>query len=232
MSVASPTSRIALPALVAGEHFDQPEFHRRYEAMPAGIKAELIDGVVHMPSPVGAEHGPAQGESIFWLGCYAAETPGIQASGAVTIILGPRSEPQPDAVLMIRPECGGQTRIDRGYIRGAPELVVEISKATRYVDLGPKLADYSRAGVKKYVVRALDPDEVLWFHQVEGSLTRVAPDADGLYRLVVFPGLWLDPSALLAGDLRRLRQVVEQGVATPEHAAFVARLAASCVAAP
>jgi Uma2 family endonuclease len=130
-------------------------------------------------------------------------------------------------VLRIRPEFGGQTSNVRGYIRGAPELVVEIAKASRYVDLGPKLADYARAGVLEYVVRALDPDEVLWFRRVRRSLKRVAADADGLYRSAVFPGLWLDPSALLSGDLRRLRQVVEQGVATPEHAAFVARLAAN-----
>jgi Uma2 family endonuclease len=105
--------------------------------------------------------------------------------------------------------------------------VVEIAKASRFIDLGPKLADYGRAGVAEYLVRALDPDEVSWFRQRDGALQRIAPADDGLYRSEVFPGFWLDPEALLAGDLKRLREVVDQGLATPEHAAFVARLEAN-----
>ena len=161
MSTTVPESRDATARLVEGEHLDQPEFHRRYEAMPPGVKAELIDGVVTMPSPAGDDHGDAQGEAIAWLGFYAAETPGVKASGEVTIILDNRSEPQPDAALRIGPEFGGQTAVDKGYIRGAPELVIEISKATRSIDIGPKLAVYERAGVREYVVRAIELDEVL-----------------------------------------------------------------------
>jgi Uma2 family endonuclease len=129
-------------------------------------------------------------------------------------------------MLRILPECGGQTRSERRLIHGAPELVVEVAKATRYVDLGPKLADYEQAGVREYVVRALDPDEVIWFKREGGSLVRVMPDADGLYRSPFLPGLWLDPEALVRGDNFRLRHVLDLGVATPEHAAFVAALRA------
>src|SRR4029077_15020676 len=103
-------------------------------------------------------------------------------------------------------------------VRGAPELVVEVAKATRYVDLGPKLADYEQAGVVEYIVRALKPDEILWFEQQQGALVRKEADADGLFRSAVFPGLWLDPKALLKCDRRRLRAVVDLGCATPEHA--------------
>jgi hypothetical protein len=49
--------------------------------------------------------------------------------------------------------------------------------------------------------------------------------ADGIYRSHVFPGLWLDPIALIVGDTRRLRAVLDLGFGTPEHAQFVARLA-------
>lgn len=108
---------------------------------------------------------------------------------------------------------------------GAPELVVEISKATRYVDLGLKLRDYERAGVLEYVVRATDPDEIYWFRLEQGSLVRRTAGDDGLYRSTVFPGLWLGSAALLESDTRRLRAVVDAGCASPEHAAFVARLA-------
>ena len=103
--------------------------------------------------------------------------------------------------------------------------VVEVAKATRYVDLGPKLGDYERGGVLEYVVRAIDPDEIYWFAQEQGALVQRPIGDDGLYRSTVFPGLWLDPIALLTSDRRRFRAVVDQGCATPEHAAFVARLA-------
>ena len=35
-----------------GDHLTREEFERRYEAMPHVRKAELIEGVVYMPSPV------------------------------------------------------------------------------------------------------------------------------------------------------------------------------------
>ena len=151
----------------------------------------------------------------------------MEVLDSATTILGSKSEPQPDAMLRIEPRSGGRTQDQKGFVRGAPELVVEVAKATRYVDLGPKLADYERAGVVEYVVRALGPDEVLWFEQQEAGLAQRPMDADGLYRSSVFPGLWLDPKALLKGDRRRLRAVIDHGCATPEHAAFVRRLAAS-----
>jgi Uma2 family endonuclease len=219
--------RVETPVLVEGDHLDQEEFHRRYEAMPPGVKAELIDGVVYMPSPVSYNHGGDNFLTALWLGLYAIETPGIQGLDNTTTVLGPRSEPQPDVSMRILPEFGGQTVNDGEFIGGAPEFVVEVARSSRYVDLGPKLAVYEQAGVQEYVVRAFRPDELIWFRRVDAAFVRVSPDADGLYRSTAFPGLWLDPSALLQNDLRRIRQVVEQGTAAPEHAAFVARLAAN-----
>ena len=227
MSTATPARRVATGTLIEGDHLDQPEFHRRYEATPPGFRAELIDGVVSIPGRITADHGYAQCVAIGWLSVYVLKTPGVQPSARTTIILGSRSVLEPDAALRIKPECGGQTVVVGDYVHGAPELVIEISDTTRYIDLGPKLVDYGRAGVSEYVVLALNPNEVHWFRQSEGALARVAPDPDGLYRSTVFPGLWLDPAALLSGDLTRLHQVVELGVATAEHAAFVARLEAN-----
>jgi hypothetical protein len=212
--------------LIEGERLDQPTFHARYMAMPPGTRAELIGGVVYMPSPLSRAHGKAHVPTIVWLSYYAENTAGIEVLDGATVILAWKSEPQPDAMLRILPEFGGRTSVQKGMVCGAPELVAEVAKATRYVDLGPKLADYEQAGVREYIVRALDPDEVIWFKQEGGSLVRVPPDADGLYRSPFLPGLWLEPEALVRGDTRRLRQVLDQGVATPEHAAFVAELAA------
>ena len=218
------TMKSAPSILVEGQRLDQPTFHALYEAMPPGTRAELIDGVVYMPSPVGLEHGEAQVPVIVWLDYYAENTHGVRAMDNATTILGWKGEPQPDGLLRILPECGGRTWNEGGFVHGAPELVVEVSKTTRYVDLGPKLDDYERAGVLEYVVRAIDPDEIFWFGQEQGELVQRPIGDDGLYRSTVFPGLWLDPVALLSGDRRRLRAVVDLGCATPDHAAFVARL--------
>jgi Uma2 family endonuclease len=211
--------------LVEGLRLDQPAFHALYEAMPPGTRAELIDGVVYIPSPVSVDHGEAHVPVIVWLDYYAEHTPGVRAMDNTTTILGWKSEPQPDASLRIVPECGGRTSVERGFIHGSPELVVEVAKATRYLDLGPKLNDYERAGVLEYVVRTFDPDDVYWFVQEQGTLVRQPIGSDGIYRSSVFPGLWLATEALLYGDRCRLRAVVDQGCATTEHAAFIAQLA-------
>jgi Uma2 family endonuclease len=214
-----------VPPLIEGQRLDAETFHQRYEAMPPGTRAELIGGVVYMPSPMSYEHDRAEHRAYYWLECYEEATPGVDLSGGVSLFLDELGLPQPDAQLRILPECGGQTSRHGDYLAGAPELVVEVARATRYIDLGPKLADYERAGALEYVVRAFRPDEIIWHVRREGRLVAVPPDADGLYRSTVFPGLWLDPTALLAGDRRALRTAVERGLATPEHAAFVARLA-------
>jgi Uma2 family endonuclease len=211
--------------LVEGQRLDQPTFHALYESMPPGTRAELIDGVVYMPSPLGRDHGVAHVPVIAWLQNYAENTAGVEAMVNATAILSWKGELQRDGLLRILPECGDQTLDEGGFVHGAPELVVEIAKATRYIDLGPKRSEYQQAGVREYVVRAIEPDEVFWFGQEQGVLLQRPIEQDGLYRSIVFPGLWLDPEALLKGDTRRQREVLDLGCATPEHAAFVARLA-------
>jgi Putative restriction endonuclease len=211
--------------LVEGQRLDQPTFHALYQAMPPGTRAELIDGVVHMPSPVGLDHGEAHVPVIVWLSYYAEKTPGVRAMDNATTILGWKSEPQPDGLLRILPEYGGRTWNEGGFVHGAPELVAEIAKATRYADFGPKLDDYQRAGVTEYVIRAFDPNEICWFSLDQGTLVQRTIGDGGLYRSTVFPGLWLDPVALLNGDTQRLRAVIDMGCVTVDHAAFVARLA-------
>jgi len=211
--------------LVEGQRLDQSTFHALYEAMPPGTRAELINGVVLMPSPVGPLHGRANLPTLMWLGFYQRNTPGVEALVDTSTALGLKSEPQPDALLRILAECGGQTQVDQRFIRGVPELLVEVSHTSRYTDLGPKFEDYERVGVLEYVVRAIEPDEVYWFVLRRGRFVDLQPGPDGIYRSEVFRGLWLDPDALLAGDTLRLQAVIDLGCATPEHAEFVARLA-------
>jgi Uma2 family endonuclease len=214
-----------IPPLVAGQRLSQAEFLRRYEATPPGFKAELIGGVVHVPSPVGRKHGISSADMIAWLGYYRARTRGVQVLDNATTAMDELGVPQPDAQLRILPQCGGQTRDEGNIVAGAPELVVEAARSSRPFDLGDKRADYERAGVREYVVVALEPDEVYWYVRRDDKLERMAPGPDGLYRSEVFSGLWLDPTALLNEDLAAVLAALDRGLATPEHDAFVAHLA-------
>ena len=228
MSTIERSARTAtLAPLVEGQRLDQATFHERYEQMPPGTRAELINGVVHMPSPVGPEHGRATVPAHVWLSYYQENTPGVDVLDNTSTVLDVRREPQPDVQLRILPEYGGRTQADRRFVRGVPELIVEVSHTTRYTDLGPKFDDYERAGVLEYVVRAFGPDEVLWFFLREGRLVELPPGSEGIIRSESFPGLWLDPRALIEGNTRRLREILDRGLATTEHSAFVARLAAA-----
>jgi Uma2 family endonuclease len=215
----------ALPALEPGDCLDQKTFHARYEAMPEDARAELIGGVVHMPSPLKRPHGRMHVRVIHWLSEYRLATPGTETYDNTTNILGPESEPQPDACLLIAPEKGGQTRVEDDYVFGPPELVVEVASATESIDLHAKKNDYEKAGVREYVVVVLRQAEVHWFVRRGGAFGELAPAPDGSLRSEVFPGLWLDPQALLRGDMSRVLEVLRAGLASPEHGAFVAHLA-------
>lgn len=217
-----------LPPLENGERLDQKTFHARYEAMPEGTRAELIGGIVYMPSPLKLPHGRMHSRVSHWLANYEDTTPGVEAYDNVTAILGEESEPQPDVCLIIAPEKGGQMRVNKDeYLEGAPELIAEVASSSEFFDLHAKKDDYERAGVGEYIVVALRQNRVFWFISRNGQFEELALGADGIYRSEVFPGLWLDPAALLRRDGARLREVLQQGLATPEHAAFVARLAAT-----
>ncbi len=86
------------------------------------------------------------------------------------------------------------------------------------------MANYESAGVREYVVVEIDPNRVHWFIRHEDRFVNLYPGADGIYRSKFFPGLWLEPSALYSGDLNRLIEVLEQGLAMPDHGAFIAGL--------
>ena len=71
----------------------------------------------------------------------------------------------------------------------------------------------------------LSCDEAIdWFVWREGRYDRLPAGPDGVIRSEVLPGLWLDAAALLRGDLPRVHAVLHQGLAHPDHAAFVALL--------
>lgn len=225
-SMSMQTRDDVVPALENGDRLTRAEFERRYEAMPHLKKAELIEGVVYVPSPVRhRQHSSPHAHLITWLGLYTANTPGVEVGDNGSVRLDLDNEPQPDALLFIDPTRGGQVRIsDDGIIEGAPELVAEVASSSVSYDLHAKLHVYRRNGVCEYIVWRVLEQEVDWFVLRNGQYERMPRDAQGLVRSEVFPGLWLDPAALLRGDLATVLAIVQQGLASPEHHAFVARL--------
>lgn len=215
-----------IPPLENGDCLTRAEFERRYEAMPQVKKAELIEGVVYVPSPVRHRlHGRPHTHIMTWLGQYEAHTPGVEASDNSTVRLDLDNEPQPDALLIIDPERGGQTRLSEdGYIEGAPELVVEVASSSASYDLHAKRHAYRRNGVSEYIVWRVLDQQIDWFVFREGQYERILPDPDGLLRSEAFAGLWLDLEALVGGDMATVLDRGQQGLVSPEHAAFVARL--------
>jgi hypothetical protein len=211
------------PPLRPGERLSQAEFHRRYEAYPEDIKFELIGGVVHMASPLFRPHAKGQSQLSTIFGLYEGGTPGVEALDNITTILGKEVEVQPDLMLRILTEHGGQSRIDeKGRIIDAPELLAEVADSSEDIDLGGKREEYERAGVREYLVVCLVMQEVRWFDFRRE--TEIRPQG-GIYRSRIFPGLWIDRQALLERRLQRMIEVVQLGIASPQHARFVERLA-------
>jgi hypothetical protein len=226
MSTAERPKRKTLPPLVHGQHLDQPTFHERYEAMPPDTRAELVGGIVYMPSPMRRDHAGTSRIISGWLLHYQWKTLGIPGEDAGTVKLDLHGQPQPDHILRIPAELGGQSGVDAdGYLSGAPELIIETARSSRFYDLNQKKADYERTGVREYVVIELGPDRIHWFIRRGRRFASLRHGTDGMYHSKVFPGLWLDPEALYPEDLDRLMEVLELGLATPEHAAFRSKLA-------
>ena len=210
-----------------GDRLTRAEFERRYEARPDIKKAELIEGVVYMPSPTrSGSHGRPHAAAITWLGNYAASTPGVQVNDNPTVRLDLENEPQPDVVLLIDPNAGGQARVsDDDYIEGAPELVAEITASSASYDLHDKLQAYRRNGVREYVVWRTLERRIDWFELVDGAYRPLPPDKAGLVHSSVFPGLRLAVDAMQRGDLATVLRELQRGLGEAPHGAFVARLA-------
>lgn len=206
------------------------EFHALYAVTPPGFRAELIGGTVFAPSPLSRAHATMQLRLAGIIAIYEAATPGIEAGDNGTVILADDSEPQPDLYLRALPECGGATTVtrrdgedDADYILGPPEMLVEIAYSSRAIDLNGKREDYSRYGVREYLVISLRESRIHWFDFAANEEPPLP--SDGVIRSRVFPGLWIDSAALFAGDPQTLHATARAGIESAEHAEFVLRLA-------
>ena len=223
-AVAEPIPPVVMP-LENGDRLPRCEFEQRYLARPDIKKAELIEGVVHMPSPVRATHAEKHGDLLAWLRVYSASTPGVAVLDNATVRLDLDNEPQPDVLMRIESAAAGQSRVDADdYVTGAPELVVEIVASSAAYDLHDKLHVYRRNGVLEYLVWRVYDGALDWFVLVNDTYQPLAAGADGIFRSQAFPGLHLASDALLAGDFVSVLAELRKGLDTPEHAAFVAVL--------
>ena len=210
--------------LVNGERLTLDEFLRRWEEQPDLKLAELIEGVVYLPSPVGSAHAWQDSLIATWVVHYAARTPGC-ATGSSGTWLMRGSAPQPDVALRILPDYGGQSHEEKGLSAGAPELAVEVAGSSAPLDLGKKRNLYAAAGVPEYIVVLIEEGRVLWLRLEAGVYREIAPGADGILRSQIFPGLWLDPKAVLNNNAARLLDVLDLGLRSSEHGEFAKKLA-------
>ncbi len=216
---------VRIPPLQNGDRLTAEEFERRFDAMPGLKKAELINGVVYMAPPVSIdEHAGPHFDMVAWLGLYRLATPGIRGGDNATIRLPLANRPQPDACLFVEPSRSGQVQIVDGYIVGGPELVAEVAATSASYDLGDKLAVYLANKVREYIVWRVFDQEIDWFVLRSGRYERLTLSPEGYFKSGVLPGLWLAPAALIAGNLAAVGAAAQQGLATREHAEFVARL--------
>ncbi|KAM3090104.1 Uma2 family endonuclease [Phormidesmis sp. 146-35] len=221
-----PSQQKLLPPLENGDRLTRYEFERRYNAMPHLKKAELIEGVVYMAAALRfRSHGQPHGNIMGWLWMYKVATPGIELGDNPTVRLDLDNEPQPDAVLLIEEQFGGQARLSEDdYVEGAPELVAEIAASSAAIDLGDKKRAYRRNGIKEYIVWQIFEQKFNWFYLQEGEYVPLPVEEDGVIRSLVFPGLWLAVEDLLAGNMVQVLAVLQAGLASAEHTAFVQQL--------
>lgn len=194
--------------------------------MPDVKKAELINGIVHMASPLRAEqHGDPDSILQTWIGLYALRTPGLRSSTNATVRLGPDDVPQPDISLRLLPQCGGHSTIGPdGLLHGAPELVIEIAASSASIDTREKLREYRRAGVQEYIVWRTEDEALDWWHLVDDDYLPLPAGDDGILRSRLFPGLWLNPDALLKEDGARLLDTLHDGMESEDYKTYSATL--------
>ena len=224
--IAIRETKVAIPPLENGDRLTRDEFEVRYAAMPELKKAELIDGVVYLASPVRVnQHGVPHSNLITWLGTYRIFTPGVMVCDNSTVRLMGDNEPQPDALMRLDDSKGGKSRItEDDYIEGPPELALEIAGSSASYDLHDKKEAYRRNGVQEYIVWNSGARSLSWFALRSDAYIALEPDESGIIRSQVFPGLWLNVKAFVANDLIQVYETLQIGLADEPHQDFIEKL--------
>ncbi|HEY3322684.1 MAG TPA: Uma2 family endonuclease [Planctomycetota bacterium] len=218
-----PVPMLARGPLFAGDYLTREEFIRRWNQMPELKRAELIGGVVYMPSPLSVDHSSMDSLVSWWLRSYANETPGCESGQNATWYML-NDAPQPDVHLCLRQNYGGQSFVLGNFFHGAPEMAAEVSLSTSSYDLHQKKELYAKAGVKEYLTVLIQEKAVRWGRLVGEAFQDLTVWPDGTTRSLVFPGLWLDSKALLQNDTKGVLKALNRGLKSREHTVFVQRL--------
>jgi Uma2 family endonuclease len=181
---------------------------------PEDRKAELIDGVMIMPSPAHDTH-----EALFHflfrlLGDYVEEnTLGTIRGSRTAVELDVDQAPEPDILFVARER---RNIIRPKGIVGAPDLVIEIlSASTARNDRGPKFRAYQRAGVRElWLIDPYGPAGTEFFQLQNGRFVPTAPDDNGRIHSIAVHGFWIDvqwlwPSEEFVPVRRALAQIAE-----------------------
>jgi hypothetical protein len=214
-----------VPPLQSGDRLSRAEFLRRWHLHPEIKRAELIGGVVYMPSPLTRLHGVTDNTAATWLGTYRAHTPGTESGSNATTLMEGEETPQPDEYLRVLPEYGGRSRNEGKFIAGGPELITEISVTSASIDMNQKFELYERMGVQEFIAILMYEQEIRWHRLGAKGYKQIEPSAGSIWKSKVFPGLWLDGKAMLANDAAKVLATLGKGLRSAEHAAFVNKLA-------
>jgi Uma2 family endonuclease len=210
--------------LHSGDVLSVAEFHRRYSQHPEIKQADLVEGVVYVSSPVYIAHSKAHGQIVFWAGSYLAFTPAIHMGDNQSVRLDNDNEVQPDVCLWLDEKQGGNVQISEdGFLLGAPDLVIEVAASSASYDLYQKRRVYQRSGVREYLVLVAYEEEARWFSLQDGVFQPITAE-DGVLRSRIFPGLWLNPDHIWAGDFAAMQALVQQGCQSAEHAEFIKKM--------
>ncbi len=215
-----------VPPLRHGDRLTVEEFERRWAAMPELKHAELIEGLVFMNAAAlrWDWHAEPHGLVVHVMTSYSFATPGVRFGLEPSIRMEPASMPQPDAVLRVDERSGGRSRLEGGYLVGSPEFLMEISGSSEKHDLREKKALYLRAGVQEYLNWSVLDERILLFALSGSEYLEVSPGNDGILKSSTLPGLWFDPVGLVRADHERISGVLQGGLQSPEHQAFVKEL--------
>jgi Uma2 family endonuclease len=208
------------PPLNNGDVLSRAEFEERYKAHPNLKKAELIEGVVYVSSPVSPRHGAIHSDIIGWMSVYRAATPGVQIFDNTSLRLDADNEPQPDVAVVIDAD---PTLVDAEFLETKPALIIEVAASSAAYDLHQKLHVYRRNGIQEYLVLIAHEQETRWYRWHEGTYIQLRPNDDGILRSQILQGLWFHSERFWQGDLAGLFAILQQGLASADHQAFTQR---------
>jgi Uma2 family endonuclease len=149
-----------------------------FARLPSDMKAEIVDGEIHVMPPAGHRPGRATGSILFSLMQYEGTVPGVALGSTVAFIvdLPNRQSFSPDASWFT-----GMLPEDLGWVVGAPAFAVEVRSEGDYGPaaerrMAEKRADYFAAGtLVVWDVDLLGEDTVR-------SYRASAPDVARVYR--------------------------------------------------